>query len=63
MSYRSSNPDQPIEYILSESTPTEQVQTINGLVARHRRDYYLSDIYLYNGKGKIVFTKKTSRIA
>ena len=47
-----------LEYVLTKEEPADLVRTVNGLVARHRKDYTLTDVYLYNGKGKLLFSKK-----
>jgi hypothetical protein len=47
-----------IEIILSEQSAIDLVRSINTLTAQYRKDYFLSDVYLYNGKGKVIFTKK-----
>lgn len=52
-----------LEIIIPESSPEDIVRTINGLTAQYRKDYYLSEIYLYNGKGKLTFSLKEKEAA
>lgn len=52
-----------IEIVLAEATAPDLVRAINALTAQYRKDYYLSDIYLYNGKGKVTFIEKPKKVA
>lgn len=56
-------PSETIEIVLSEQSAPDLVRSINTLTAQYRKEYYLSDIYLYNGKGKVIFTKKEGMAA
>lgn len=51
-------PSKEIEIVLTEQSAADLVRSVNSLCAKYRKDYFLSDIYLYNGKGKIVFTER-----
>ena len=51
-------PSDEIEIILPEESCLDLVRSVNSLTARYRKDYVLTDIYLCDNKGKLVFTKK-----
>lgn len=46
----------PIEIILTKDTPVNQLRLINKYAAQYRREYTLTDIHLFDGKGKIILT-------
>lgn len=52
-----------LEYILTEADAVDLVRMVNALCAKHRDEYTLTDIYLYDNKGKIILTEKQKRAA
>lgn len=52
-----------IEIVLTKETAANLVRTVNALAAKYRNDYELTDIYLYNGTGKLTFKEKQKEAA
>lgn len=51
------------EVVLPEQSNIDLVRELNGLIARYNKDYDLTSIYIYEGKGKVIFTQKEKRTA
>jgi hypothetical protein len=51
-----------IEYVLTtHKTVNDLVSEINGLVAKHQREYFLADLYVYDRKAKLIFELKKGK--
>lgn len=46
----------PIEIVLTQDTPVNLLRLINKYAAQYRREYTLTDVHIFDGKGKIILT-------